>query len=132
MLAALDGGGDVLQRRGRDVLVGAVLLITPLVALNLWSTVLAFDRLDGDAPLLPGFDGDATTGIEEVAALLALLLASLTAAVVGVFAAAILVGDRFGNDVGLRQGIWTTVRLLPVAVTAWVLGHWWLLRSARG
>jgi hypothetical protein len=43
------------------------------------------------------------------------------------FAAAILVGDRFGNDVGLRQGIWTTIRLLPVAVTAWVLGHWWLL-----
>lgn len=127
MLAALDGGGDVLQRRGRDVLVGAVLLITPLVGLNLWTTVLAFDRLDGAAPLLPGFDDDATTGIEEIAALLALLLASLTAAVVGVFAAAILVGDRFGDDVGLRRGVWTTIRLLPVAVAGWVLGHWWLL-----
>jgi hypothetical protein len=126
VLAALDGGGDVWQRRGRDMLVGAVILIAPMVALNLWTTVLAFDRLDGSGPSLPGFNDDATTGIEEVALLLALLLASLTAAVVGIFAATILVGDRFGTTVGLRQALWSTLRLLPVAVAAWVVGHWWL------
>lgn len=126
VLAALDGGGDVLQRRGRDVLVGVVILITPMVVLNLWTTVLAFDRLDGAGPSLPGFNDDATTGIEEIALLLALLLASLTAAVVGVFAATILVADRFGSRVGLRPALSTTLRMLPAAGAGWAAGHWWL------
>lgn len=126
VLSALDGGGDVLQRRGRDVLVGVVVLIAPMVALNLWTTVLAFERLDGPGPTLPGFADDASTGIEELSLLLALLLASLTAAVVGVFAATLLVADRFGAPVGLADALRSTVRRLPATVVAWAVGHWWL------
>ncbi len=127
VIAALDGGGDVFQRRGRDLLVAAAILIAPMLLLNLWATILVFDRLDGSGPSLPGFNDDATTGVEELTVLVALVVASLTAAVVGVFAATILVGERFGSPVGLRQGLWSTVRRLPAATVGWALGHWWLL-----
>lgn len=126
VLAALDGGGDVLQRRGRVLLVGVVVLAAPMVVLNLWTTVLAFDRLDGGGPSLLGFGDDAATGIEEVALVLALVLLSLTTAIVGTFAASILVADRFGSAVGLAAGLRATLRLAPATVAAWLLGHWWL------
>ncbi len=126
MLAALDGGGDVFQRRGRDVMVGAVILIAPMVALNLWLTVLAFDRLEDSGPSLPGFGDDAATGIEEVVLLLAVVFAGYTAAVVGCFAATILIADRFGRTVGLRGALWSTLRSLPTVTVAWAVSHWWL------
>lgn len=125
-LAALDGGSDVFQHRMRDVLVGAVVLITPMVLLNLWTTVLAFDRLDAGGPALVGFDDDATVGIEEVTVLLAAVLASVTAAIVGVFAASILVGERFARATGLRTSLGVTFRRLPATLFAWLLGHWWV------
>lgn len=56
VLSALDGGGKMLQRRGRDLLVGSSLLLLPVVALNLWATTVAFDR--GGSTTLTASGGD--------------------------------------------------------------------------
>lgn len=115
----------MLQRRGGDVLVGAAVLLLPIVALNVWTTVLAFDR-DG-ATTLRAFGGDEVgSGIEDVAAVLVVLCASLAAAVVGFFAATIAVADRFRTHVTLASALRTTVRRAPVVVIAWAAGHWWV------
>lgn len=125
MLGALDGGGTVLQRRGRDVLVGSSLLLVPLVALNLWSTVLAFDR-DGSTTLT-AFGGDEVgTGIEDVAAMLVVVFASLAAAVVGYFASTILIGDRFGSHIGMWTAMRSTLKRLHLIIVAWAIGHFWV------
>lgn len=125
ILSALDGGGTILQRRARDVLVGSSLLLLPLVALNLWATSLAFDRTGSTT--LTAFGGDDVgTGIEDVAALLVVVLASFAAALVGYLAATILITDRFGRTVTLRAALGATVRRLPVLVVAWALGHFWV------
>ena len=125
ILAALDGGGSVLQRRGRDVLVGSAILLIPLVALNLWATTEAFDR-DGSTTL-SAFGGDEVgTGIEDLAAMLVAVMASFAAALVGFFAASILIGDRFGRRITLWSAMRATVRRLPAILVAWALGHIWL------
>ncbi len=64
----LDGGGTVFQRRLRDVMIGATAILVPAVALNVWVTILGFDRLDPNDSALPSFLGDDTgSGIEDVA-----------------------------------------------------------------
>lgn len=127
VIAALDGGGEIFQRRGRDVLVGAAALIAPMVVLNLWATVAAVDRLDAGGPAVPGFGDDASTGIEELVTLVAVVFASLTAAVVGIFATTIVIGERFGRRARLAGALTSAVRAAPVAVVAWALSHWWLV-----
>jgi len=54
------------------------------------------------------------------------VLAAFTAAVVGYFAATILIADRFGREVTLRGALWATLRALPTVTVAWMLSHWWL------
>ena len=106
VLAALDGGGAVFQRRLRDVMIGATVILVPAVALNVWVTILGFDRLDPNDSALPSFLGDDTgSGIEDVAVWLAAVFASFVTAVVGHFAALILLGDRFRDTghVGSRR-----------------------------
>jgi len=125
VLAALDAGGSQLQRRGRDLLVGSSILLLPIVALNLWATSQVFDRTG--ATTLTAFGGDDVgTGIEDVAALLALVCGSLAGAVVGAFGAIILLADRLGSPVGLRPALAGTLRRLPTVVVAWAVGHVWL------
>lgn len=125
VLAALDGGGTMLQRRGRDVLVGSGLLLLPLVALNLWTTTLAFDRTGSTT--LTAFGGDEVgTGVEDVAAVLVAVFASLAAAVVGCFVATIAIADRFGSRASLGDALRVLGRRSPHVVIAWVGGHWWV------
>lgn len=125
VLAALDAGGSMLQRRGRDLLVGSSILLLPVVALNLWVTSQAFDRTG--ATTLTAFGGDGVgTGLEDVAAMLAVLCASLAAAVVGCFCAIILLADRFGHPAGLWPALAGTMRRLPTVLVAWAIGHFWL------
>lgn len=125
-LAALDGGGAILQRRLRDVVVGATVLLVPTVALNVWVSVLGYDRLDPNDSSVPSFLTDDTAGgIEDVATLLAIVFASLATAVVGYFAAQILLGERFDNPVSLGPALARTARRLPSIVSAWALTHWW-------
>lgn len=125
-LAALDGGGSILQRRLRDVMVGATVILVPAVALNVWVSVLGYDRLDPDDSAVPSFISDDTGGgIEDLATWLAIVFASLVTAVVGFFTAQILLGERFGTPVPLRRALTRTGRRLPAIVAAWALTHWW-------
>ncbi len=126
LLASLDGGGSVLQQRLRDVLVGAAVILGPAVALNVWVSILGYDRLDPNSSAVPSFISDDTGGgIEDVVTWLSIVFASLVTAVVGYFAAQILLGERFRNPVSLTHGLARTVRRLPSIVAAWALTHWW-------
>jgi hypothetical protein len=115
----------MLQRRGRDLLVGSALLLLPVVALNLWATTLAFDR--AGSTTLTAFGGDDVgTGIDDVAAVLAVVCASFAAAAVGCFASAVLFSERFGAPLGLWPALRSTVGRLPVVLVAWAIGHLWV------
>lgn len=125
VLSALDAGGSMLQQRGRDLLVGASLLLLPVVALNLWATSQVFDRTG--ATTLTAFGGDDVgTGIEDIAAMLAVVFASMAAAIVGCFTSMVLLGERFGSPVALRPALAETMRRLPTVVVAWAVGHFWV------
>jgi hypothetical protein len=127
VLNALDGGGDVLQRRMRDVAIGSTVILVPAVALNLWMTTLAFDNFDNDDSLLPGVSSaDINTGVEDVATLLATVFVSFVTAVVGYLCALILIGDRFSAPIDLPRALRRTLRHLPRIAAAWILGHFWL------
>ena len=127
VLAALDGGGTVFQRRLRDVMIGAT--VDPRAGGGV-------ERL-GDDPRVrpprperlrscPPFLGDDTgSGIEDVAVWLAAVFASFVTAVVGHFAAQILLGDRFRTPVTLPRALARTARRLPSILAAWGLTHWW-------
>jgi hypothetical protein len=126
VIAGLDGGGAILQRRLRDVLVGSAAILVPAVALNLWVTVVAFDRLDPNDNALPSFLTDDTgSGIEDVAWFSATVFISLVTAVVGFFCASILIGERFRTPMTLGRALVRTVRKLPAITLAWLLTHWW-------
>ncbi|WP_148288531.1 hypothetical protein [Ilumatobacter nonamiensis] len=126
VLAALDGGGDVFQRRMRDVLIGATVILVPAVALNVWVTIVGFDQLGATDSDLPGFLGNDTGGgIEDLAVWSAAVFASFLAAVVGHFASLILLGERFGNRASLGRALGLTGRRLPALFAAWILTHWW-------
>ncbi len=126
LLASLDGGGSILQRRLRDVIVGAAVILGPAVALNVWVTILGYDRLDPDSSALPSFISDDTGGgIEDLATWMSIVFVSLVTAVVGYFAAQILLGERFRNPVSLSRALSRTARRLPSIVAAWALTHWW-------
>ncbi len=115
----------MLQRRGRDLLVGSSLLLLPVVAFNLWVTTVAFDR--GGSITLTAFGGDDVgTGVDDVAAILAVVCASFAAAAVGCFASAVQISERFGVAVGLGSALHSTVRRLPAVLVAWAIGHLWV------
>jgi len=126
VLAALDGGGTVFQRRLRDVMLGATAILVPAVALNVWVTVLGYDRVDPNDSALPSFLGDDTgSGIEDIAVWLAVVFASFVTAVVGHFAAQILLGDRFRAPIPLVRALGRTGRRVPAILAAWAMTHWW-------
>ncbi len=125
MLAALDNGGELFQRRVRDVLVGSVAILAPLVAVNLWVTVVAFDRFDPDDSFFPGVSSSTSTGVEDIAVWTALVFASLATAIVGHFLAQLLLADRFATGITLPRALATSFRRLPSVVAVWAIGHWW-------
>lgn len=125
VLAALDGGGEIMQRRLRDVMVGAVVILVPAVALNIWVSILGYDRVDPNASAIPSIFDDTSSGIEDLAVLVATVFVSLTTAVVGFFAAQILLGERFRTPVSLSRALGRTLRRLPSIIAAWALTHWW-------
>jgi len=125
-LASLDGGGSILQRRLRDVMVGAALILVPAVALNVWVSILGYDRLDPNDTAVPSFLSDDTGGgIEDLATWLSIVFASFVTAVVGYFAAQILLGERFRSPVSMGRALARTGRRLPSIAAVWALTHWW-------
>lgn len=126
VLASFDGGGSILQRRLRDVMVGATIILVPAVALNVWVSILGHDRLDPNDSAVPSFlSGDTGGGIEDLATWLAIVFASVVTAIVGHFVAQILLGERFREPVSLGRALKRTGRRLPAIVAAWALTHWW-------
>jgi hypothetical protein len=126
VLAGLDGGGAILQRRLRDVLVGSTVILVPAVALNLWVTVVVFNRLDSDDSPVPSFITDDTgSGIEDVAWFMATVFVSVVTAAVGYFCALILLGERFRTPISLGRALVRTLTHLPSILAAWVITHWW-------
>jgi hypothetical protein len=126
-VGALDRGGALLQARLRDVLVGSAIILVPAIALNLWMTVVAFDRFDSDDALLPSFAGGTTgSGVEDVSAWMAIWFVSFVTTLVGAFAAQILLGQRFGTVVTMRRAMTQTVKRFPAVAWLWLLTHWWV------
>lgn len=107
-------------------MVGATIILVPAVALNVWVAVLGNDRVDPNDSAVPSFLTDDTGGgIEDLATWLAIVFASLVTAVVGFFAAQILLGERFRNPVSMSRALARTARRLPAIAAAWALTHWW-------
>ena len=107
-------------------MVGATVILVPAVALNVWVSVLGYDRLDPNSSGVPSFiRDDAGGGIENFATWLSIVFASVVTAIVGFFAAQILLGERFRTPVTLRQALARTGRRLPAIAAAWALTHWW-------
>jgi hypothetical protein len=126
VIAGLDGGGAVLQRRLRDVLVGSAAILVPAIALNFWATIVAFNRLDPNDSALPSFlTEDTTSGIEDVAWLVASVFISFVTAVVGYYCALILIGERFRTPITLGRALLRTLKHVPAIFVAWALTHWW-------
>ncbi len=128
-LAAFDAGGRAFQRRLRDLMLGAALILVPAVALNVWITLVSVARVESDASVPVLFD-DGTTGTEDLAVFLAYVFVSATPAVVGYFAATIVIGDRFGRSSSLGAALLSTLRRSPAVLAAWVLTHWWFIAMA--
>lgn len=127
ILGAFDRGGATLQRRMRDVLVGSSALLAPAVVLDLWVTVVAFDRFDPNETFLPTASrGTTGTGVEDVSVWLAVSFVGLATAVVGSFTAQILIGERFGSPLSLRRALVATLRRGPGIAFLWLLTHWWV------
>ena len=127
VLSALDGGGAIFQRRMRDVLVGSAAILAPAVAINLWMTVVAFDRFDPNDTLFPSVVGDDTgTGVEDVSVFFAAVFASFVTAIVGHFVAQLLIGERFRNPVTIGRALLNTLRRVPALSLAWIVGHFWV------
>jgi hypothetical protein len=129
-LGAFDQGGMLLQRHGRDALLGAAVVVVPMVALNVVVSNVAFDRgarLADYVVSVPELVGgaDAATGAETLFAYLTLVANSLSMALVGGYAAQLVLR----RSAGLPTGIWRTwrptLRHLPALVVAWFLGHLW-------
>ena len=121
VVAALDGGGAILRRRLRDVLVGSGVIMVPAVAADVWLGVEIRRRADGG-----GSVADASAdGLDDLAAWVAITSAGLVAAAVGHLVAQLLLGERFRRPVTLGAALARTARSTPAIVVAWLLTHWW-------
>ena len=123
VIGALDGGGAIFQRRLRDVLIGSTVLAAPAIGVNLWTTVVAFERFDPDEQLIPDAAG---AGQGDLAAWLSIVLVGAVTALVGHFVAQILLGERFGTPVTLRRALVHTLRRSWAVLVAWLIGHCWV------
>jgi hypothetical protein len=135
VLGSIDHAGYVLSRRGRVMLVGSAVFLIPVVAVNLVTSVLVFDRFDsfdGAVVSLPELFGsiESATGVETLLSYLGLLTTSLSAALVGGYAASVLLQHRFGDDVTMPAALWATLRRSPALIAAWLISHGWMLLGA--
>lgn len=113
-----------MQQHSRAVLVGSALFLVPMVAFNLLLTVLAFNDFDAVDGLL-GSRG--YVGVESGFTLLALVMQSFAAHLVGAYTAVYLVRFQLGGDPTIRRSVATVLRRLPLLVVTWMVTHWWAL-----
>ena len=134
-LGVFDAAAHALQRHGRTVIVGSAAFLLPLIALNLFGTIAAFDRYSSldelsASPAAVLFGIDAASGVETLVAYLSIVTTSLIAAIVGGFTSFIVLDDHFGRDPGARSPMRRTVKALPRLVGGWLVGHCWMLLVA--
>ena len=134
-LGVFDAAAHAMQRHGRTVIVGSAAFLVPLVALNLFGTIVAFDRYSSfddlsKSPAAVLFGIDAASGVETLVAYLSIVTTSLIAAIVGGFTSFIVLDDHFGRDPAARSPMRRTVRALPRLVGGWLIGHCWMLLVA--
>lgn len=126
VLAALDDAGRLLRDRTRVVALGSLALLTPLLIIGTWAGYVAADRVDRNGAILPQFAGEGGfDGFEGRLYAAAAVLGSLSAAVVGAYCAAVLIGDRFGHPVSISWALRRTRRVAGTVVVAWLVTHWW-------
>ena len=121
VVGSIDVAAHVFQRRARHLVLGSALLMLPMVALHLLLTLLAFDQYQE----FDSFLGDrGYVGVETGLVLLWLIVQSLTAHVIGAYAAAYLVPYQMGGEPSIGATARQVVRKLPVLVMTWALTHW--------
>ncbi len=130
IIGSLDGAGVLVQRKMREVVLGAAWILLPGVLLNLVATSLAFDRYQtfkGSTVSIPELLGGekAATGIEELLWYVGLVINSLAACLVGGYVAMLAVRWRMGLSVRIRIGYRTVLPRLPALMIAWLIGHCW-------
>ena len=130
VIGSLDGAGVLVQRKMREVVLGAAWILLPGVLLNLVATSLAFDRYQtfkGSTVSIPELLGGekAATGIEELLWYVGLVINSLAACLVGGYVAMLAVRWRMGLSVRIRIGYRAVLPRLPALMIAWLIGHCW-------
>ncbi len=129
MVGSIDGGAHLLQQHARTVLLGAAVFMVPMVALNLFLSVLAFN----DFSSLDGLFADrGYIGVENTSVFLAIVVESFTAHLIGAYAAVFLVRYQMGGQPTIREGVVAVLRRSPWLVLTWVLTHWWAVVVALG
>jgi hypothetical protein len=123
IVGSIDAGAHVLQRRARHVLLGSAVFMLPMAALQLALSLFAWNRFQQFEGLL----GDhGYLGAERGAALVAILVESLTAHLVGAYAAAYLVTYQLGGEPHLWPTLRRVLRRLPLLCGTWAVSHMWL------
>lgn len=118
IVGAIDGGAHVLQRRGRDLLLGSAVLMVPMVALYVGLSVLAYRQFDR----LQGLVGERSyVGVERGPVMVAVAVQSLTAHLVGAYAALYVVRHQMGGEPRMRTVLAAVGRRLPVLAATWLL-----------
>ncbi|MEI7547509.1 MAG: hypothetical protein WCK21_05555 [Actinomycetota bacterium] len=118
VVGAIDGGAHVLQRRARDLLVGAGVLMVPMAGLYVLLSVVAYGQFDRFDNLL----GDhGYLGVEKGLGLIAITVQSLTAHIVGAYAAIYVVRYQLGGEPSMWPMLKQVGRRLPVLFALWAL-----------
>lgn len=127
VLGSFDTAAHALQQRARVILLGAGALMLPMMALNLLLSVLAFNSFDSLDSL---FADRGYVGVDSSTVLLAIVVQSFTAHLIGAYAATFLVGHQLGNEPTMGQCLWATFRRFPMLLVTWLLTHWWAVLLA--
>jgi uncharacterized membrane protein len=127
VLGSIDAAAHVLQRRARVVLVGSAVFMLPMLALNLLLSVLAFNDFEGFDNL---FADRGYVGVESGGVLVALIVQSFTAHLVGAYGASLLVTHQMGGEARIAVSVKAVVRRLPMLLLTWLLTHWWAVLMA--
>ena len=121
VVGTIDVAAHIFQRRARQVVLGAAVLMLPMVALHLLLTVLAFDQYQR----FDSFLGDrGYVGVETGLVLMWLIVQSFTAHVVGAYTAAVLVPYQMGGEPEMGACLRRVLRKSPLLMLTWALTHW--------
>lgn len=134
VVGSIDVAGQILQRNGREVLIGSAVFLVPLMVVNMILARTLDNSIDvgGVQRRLPDALGGvpADSGIETWLTYTAALANALTAALIGGYVALIALHHQLGMPIRLGSMVLAALRRTPALIVAWVVGHWWLLFTA--